>query len=77
MNSNVFRNIYLCTFMSHSVKSSLYILNQWNIVSFAKDISILMTLAILTADKHHQQIITDITSWTTDTVYLHGKTVTS
>lgn len=56
--------------VTFTVKSSLYILNQWNIVSSAEHISILMTLAIITAVKHHQQIITDLTSWTTDTVYL-------
>lgn len=62
---------FLVTF---TVKRSWYIVNQWNIVSSAEHISILMALAILTAVKHHQQIITDVTSWTTDTVYLHGKT---
>jgi hypothetical protein len=44
-------------------------MNQWNIVRSAEHISILMTLAILTAGKHHKQIITDVTSWTTDNVY--------
>lgn len=46
-------------------------------MSSAEQISILMTSAILTAVKHNQQIITDVTSWTTDTLYLHGMTVTS
>lgn len=75
MNSTVFCNLYGCTFMTHSQsKSPLYILNLWTIESSAEHISILMTLAIVTAVKHHQQIITAVTSWTTDTVYLHGKT---
>jgi len=79
MNFTVFRNTYIYIYfhVTFTVKSSLYILNQWSIVSSAEYISTLMTLAILTAVKHHQQIITDVTSWTTYTAFLHGKTVTS
>lgn len=76
MNSTVFRNLYMYFHVTFTVKSSLYTLNQQNIVSSAEHTSNFMTLAILTADKHHQQIITDVTSWTTDTVYLQGTTVT-
>jgi hypothetical protein len=37
-------------------------MNLWNTESSAEPISILMTLAIVTAVKHHQQIITAVTS---------------
>jgi len=77
MNSTVFRNLYMYFHVTFTVKSSLYTLNQWNIKSSAEHISILITLAILTAVKHHQQIIKGVTSWPTDTVYLQGNTVTS
>jgi len=48
--------------VTFTVKNSLYILTLWNIESYAEPISILMTLAIVTAVKHHQQIITAVTS---------------